>query len=298
MNSARMTVAAVAVMLSAAGCDEGIGYEYPTPPTPEPLPEGYVWTELPDMPEELPQNNVMITHYSTFNRKYSRSYSMMYDTKEKVSYWVAYPLHSIYIGNSGRQDSWAYDPSPKITQNQQMPLQSGYGWGRYDRGHQLPSADRTITVAANDQTFYFTNMTPQNSTLNQGEWASLEAWVRTKAAESRLGGRYDTLYVVTGCAISTAESPEIERRDKNGVTGAIPKGYYKVLLRTRSGKPRIPDEKDAECIGFWMENKAPSGGWKAHVKTVAEIEEITNISFFPVVSSTVKSRYNPAQWGL
>jgi endonuclease G len=221
---------------------------------------------------------------------------MLYDTEEKVSYWVAYPLHSVYLGSSGRTNVWAYDPL--FTQSEQMPLHSAYGWGGYARGHQLPSADRQATAEANEQTFYFTNITPQDYDLNGGQWASLEGWVRKKAAESHLGGRSDTLYVVTGCALTTPDDSQIQRREKNGVRGAIPKAYYKVLLRTRSGKAAVPWGADAECIGFWVENHTPSDGYVDWAMSVAEIEALTGHTFFPKIDPSVKQTYNASAWAL
>ena len=62
----------------------------------------------------------------------------------------------------------------------------------YSRGHQIPSADRTATDELNSQTFYASNITPQNGDFNGGIWASLEGKIRENMCQ-------DTLYVVTGC---------------------------------------------------------------------------------------------------
>jgi endonuclease G len=285
----------LAMLAMIIGCDKGNGFQYPTPPEPEPLPTGYVWSELPEIYTSA--NTAVETHFARIGGVNRRNYTMLYDTSEKVSYWVAYPLHSVYLGNSGRTDAWAYDPS--FAESEQMPIAfGGYGVRGYDRGHQLPSADRQATIEANEQTFYATNMTPQNSDLNQGEWASLEGWVRKRAAESHTGGRSDTLYVVTGCVLTTAEEPSVEHLSKNGVEGAIPKAYYKVLVRTRSGKATVPWNTDAECIGFWVENRAPSDGYASWAVSVAEVEARTGHTFFPKIAPSVKQTYNAATWAL
>lgn len=98
-----------------------------------------------------------------------RNYSMLYDTQYKVAYWVAYPLSNDYLGSQDRTDKWAYDPA--FLSNLQANLESGYPNNaslQIDRGHQLPSGDRTYNRAENESTFYYTNMTPQNRSLNQG----------------------------------------------------------------------------------------------------------------------------------
>lgn len=57
------------------------------------------------------------------------------------------------------------------------------------------------------QTFYFSNMTPQNYSLNQNPWAALEKMARDNWMCS------DTLYVVTGAYWnpgSTFATPDID----------------------------------------------------------------------------------------
>ncbi|MBK7308199.1 MAG: DNA/RNA non-specific endonuclease [Chitinophagaceae bacterium] len=48
----------------------------------------------------------------------------------------------------------------------------------FDRGHNCPSGDRTLTIPANSSTFLMTNPIPQAQTLNQGPWNDLEDFVR------------------------------------------------------------------------------------------------------------------------
>ena len=170
-----------------------------------------------------------------------------------------------------------------------------YGIRGYDRGHQIPSADRQATVEMNQQTFYPTNCTPQNAQLNQNLWANLEALVRTQICS-------DTVFVITGCAITTAEDKTVDWIWKNNVrVGAIPKAYWKVMLRTKNGRTgALPNDGTAKCIGFWMENRTPDTDKVSRdfVKSVTEIEKLTGFEFFTGISDDVKSRYNLDLWGL
>jgi endonuclease G len=295
----------VAVAVAVVGCDPPEEYPVPAPeptpvqpkpePQPDPDPTGNGWSELPEIITSATTS--VGTHFVTLGSVERRNYTLLYDTAERVALWVAYPLHSLYLGSVGRTDAWAYDPL--FGQNEQMPIVNGsYGVKGFDRGHQIPSADRQASYTANAQTFYATNMTPQNSTLNQGEWAKLEGWVRDRAADSKAGGRSDTLYVVTGCVLTTAESPTVERLTKSGVSGAVPKAYYKVLVRTRSGDATVPEGADAECIGFWVENRAPSDGFEAWAVSVATIEALSGQTFFPQIDPTLKQTFNTTDWAL
>jgi len=146
------------------------------------------------------ENSIFVTHYLPEPDKGNvRNYSILYDTLQKVSYWVAYPLHSTYLGESGRSDAWDYDLF--IGQHLQPRLHKGIPG--FDRGHQLPSADRTYSRTGNATTFYFTNITAQNASLNRGVWSTLENRVRKWVAQC------DTLYVVAGAMITQADDSEI-----------------------------------------------------------------------------------------
>ena len=183
------------------------------------------------------------------NLKTVRNYSLCFDKKLRVAHWVAYPLHASYIGSLDRSEAWA--PDPKIPQQYQPALWlGGYQNGNvYNRGHQIPSKDRTTVEEMNKQTFYASNMTPQRGQFNQNMWAALEAKVRSYVCP-------DTLYVVTGCYFANLDE---STKDKAGNVCPVPTNYFKVLLRTRDGATgkRIADCKASElkAIGFWVANE-------------------------------------------
>jgi endonuclease G len=240
----------------------------------------YGWTETPIMSSTLPSNLTYVTHMVPTNTKI-RNYAMLYDTTNKLAYWVAYPLHGYYIGSSGRTDAWGYDP--ELSQAFQARLSSGYGGGGYDRGHQIPSADRTRDKTTNSTTFYYSNMTPQNSTLNQGIWATLEndmrGWLST----------CDTLYVVTGASITTATDTNITYiKDNGGANVAVPKYYYKALARKKGN--------NYTTIAFRMDNVAPGSGksYNSFRITVRQLEQETGYTFFPSIPAAAKN--DNVQW--
>lgn len=166
----------------------------------------------------------VVTHTFSHNNKVKRNYTMLYDGNKKCALWVAYVMHATeYAHNSaGRSDAWAYDPA--ISQSWQF--NGGYAESTtYDRGHQMASNDRQTTEEANQQTFYYTNMTPQFGSLNRGQWQTLEGKVQSLAASTT--GR-DSLYVVTGPIFN---SPLRTTTDKSGATVGLPDGYYKCLMK-------------------------------------------------------------------
>lgn len=241
----------------------------------------YGWTETPLMSSTLPDNLVYITHEMP-EESSVRNYSMLFDKVNRVAYWVAYPLHSYYLGETSRTNYWRHDP--KIPTDYQPNLGSAFGIDGIDRGHHLPSADRTNTILANRTTFYFSNITAQNRTLNQNEWKYLEEKIRDVWT-----ARCDTLYVVTGAAITTPTDNTIEYvLDNSHKSVAKPKYYFKALAQLVDGV--------YYTLAFKMNNEAPTGGYNQYRLTVKELEDATGYTFFPSIPTNNKNVIVSARW--
>lgn len=250
------------------------------------------WIETPTIVEQA--NYEYVTHYTKLsNGKKVRNYSLCFDKSKKAALWVAYPLHDAYLGNILRTDLWDYDPV--ISDIVQPCIYKGFrstGGDRYDRGHQLPSADRLNTLEMNEQTFFFTNMTPQMSRLNQDMWAKLEGKVRDNRCS-------DTLYVVTGTHFANTSKKAL---DNNDIEIPVPTHYYKVFLRTKSGKTgkNVKDcsASELKAIGVWVEHKNYGNVYppKEVFMSVSAIEQKTGLCFFPEIPEEVKKDYNLSDW--
>lgn len=250
------------------------------------------WAEMPKVKKN--DGNLYVTHMTSAKGKMMRNYSMCYNPDVKAALWIAYPLHECYTRKAAdRTDAWGYDPL--IPAKYQVNMGRGMGNG-YDRGHQVASADRLASIDMNSQTFYFTNMTAQvGDGMNQDIWNTLENKVRNEYICR------DTLYVVTGCVMTTKEDRQVQWvNNRNGGKVAVPKAYFKVLLRTKSGRTgQVVDDSNATTIGFWYENRKYNYSTPrvSDVKSVAEIERLTGFSFFPQISDEIKERKDLERWG-
>lgn len=236
-----------------------------------PVPSGNVpeWMELPVVSDGLEYHN----NFFPMNGKSYRNYSYGWDSKSLVAHWVAYPLCALYLGSQKRTDEWNYDPN--VAQNRQPVLFRGFGGGGYDRGHQLPSADRTCCREANEQTFYFTNMTPQRGVnFNQKIWASFETRVRDWSRTA------DTLYVVTGCVV---EGSTLTASDNEGKSVTVPTGYFKALLWYSKSSTVTAQNAGYRAAAFYLEHKdySQTGIDKSMSMSVDELEELVGMDFFP-----------------
>lgn len=214
-----------------------------------------------------------------------RNYSLYYDTQYKLAYWVAYPLNNYYIGDHKRTNKWQFDPA--INRQYQPNLSSSWVGENWDRGHQIPSADRTKDSILNVSTFYYSNMTAQHTFLNTRVWAKLEDKVRAWATASDC----DTMYVVTGAMITTQSDPTIEYvADKFGSKSAKPKYFYKVLAKRKNDT--------YTTIGFRFDNKeySISTNYMNYTKTVKELEDETGFTFFPSLNGNIKDKIDVNKW--
>ncbi len=259
------------------------------------------WAELPDYMEG--ENTVTVTHYAELAAdKLARNFTLCYDTEKCYANWIAYPLHNCYMnGSYNRSDAWDYDPL--IPTNQQANLRpgsySGYGWVR---GHQVMSNHRYVPYSEelNAQTFYSTNIMPQDYDFNGGNWLDMEERCTAIAK-----GMADTLYCVTG-----AHGVQGYTTDKAGKRVAIPEYCFKVLLRSKSGKSNkaiseFTSSDELMAIGYW----APNDGEKANAQSVAywtcsvaEVEARTGYRFFTMlpedIADEVKAQHAPSAWGI
>lgn len=252
-----------------------------------PTPELGHWLELPGTVEQ--PNCRYVTHYVTVSGKNVRNYTLFFDTSERIAYWVAYPHCKMYLGSVGRTNDFQIDPSFPASEQMTSTIKG------YDRGHQIPSGDRTATEEMNIQTFYYTNMTPQLANFNQKIWVDLETKVRTWV------NACDTLYVVTGAVLKTVGGNETVKyvEDKSGNRIAVPNYYFKVLmqLRLNGGNPVY------KAIAFWFKHQANSGSVSAaDASSVYDVERKTGIDFFANlpedIQAQVEAQFAPREWGL
>ena len=239
------------------------GYGFKTAP--------YKWLELPETIEgdELE----FFAHYMPLGGATVRNYSFDWDYDNLVAPWVAYRLCSGNIGSGGRSDQWGLDPLlPDKKQPVLFKAYSNFG----SRGHQIPSADR-LNRDANIQTFYFTNMTPQDYDFNGGIWAVLEGKVRDWARKTGAATGTDTLYVVTGCYIGNSTRKAF---DNNGKAVAVPEGYFKALLRYKNSES--VGHKGFMACAFYFENENKYGSkiTKELSMSVADLEKKLGYKLF------------------
>ena len=202
-------------------------------------------------------------------------YAMSYSRDNGGPNWVSWHLDTSWLGTAPRQDDFRADTTlPTGWYRVQATDFSGSG---FDRGHMCPSADRTVTIAANSSTFLMTNMIPQLPANNQGVWANLESYSRTLVSQG------NELYIISG-------GHGLQYFIANGHV-AVPAQTWKVIIVLPVGSNDVSRvTTSTRTIAVVMPNSGTIGtDWRAYRVSVDQVEAITGFDFFSNVSSGIQA---------
>ena len=186
----------------------------------------------------------------TLNHKaYTTYYSKSKHYPVKVEWWVTRAKLTCAV-KAKRGDKFIADPKLPAETN----LQSDYTGQGFDRGHNFPAADAACDQVANDESFYFSNMTAQYPSLNRGDWKTLEMLSRELAAKD------DSVKIWCG---STGVAKKIG-------TTAVPTQCWKVVYV----------KKTKEYMAFIFDNNTTKAdGINNNKVSVADVEKLTGFKF-------------------
>lgn len=192
-------------------------------------------------------------------------YSLSYIEEHEQAEWVYYKLTSEMInGTCERTDNFRADPDVSTF----SAGNSDYYKTGYDRGHLAPAADMKISEKAMSESFYMSNMSPQNPSFNRGGWKSLESLVRSWVLTE------GEMYVVTGAIFSNI----LERIGPSNVT--VPGYYYKIIY----------SKENNNMIGLIMPNEKTTNDLNYYVQSVDSIESLTGIDFFYQIDDETENK--------
>ena len=196
-------------------------------------------------------------------------YTVSYSSELRNPYWVAYELTSDEVkGKEKRTDKFVPDPMVNGTQASNADYRRS-GW---DKGHLAPAADMKWSRQVVEESFYMSNISPQDKKLNRGVWKSIETLTRDNAM------RYGKVLVVTGPVFNA----EKERRTIGKNEVVIPDAFYKVLL---------VEDKGLRGVGFYCENVEGNVNQVGlYARSIDEIEGITGIDFFYTLPDDIEEK--------
>jgi endonuclease G len=186
-------------------------------------------------------------------------YSVSYIESKKQAEWVYYSLTAnMLVGSAKRSNNFQTDF---------LVSNKDYYKSGYDKGHLLPAADMKFSQIAMNETFLFSNISPQGPSFNRGIWKVLEEKVRLWA------NALDSIEVVCGGVLNEF----IDTIGTNHIP--VPKLFYKVVYAS----------KTEQMIAFVLPNEKAIQSLENFVVSVDSVEQLTGIDFFPQLPDSIEN---------
>jgi endonuclease G len=252
------------------------------------LGDGALRVELPTLPEALVPK-ASINQKATSDPRYLlpyHHYSVAMNKERRLAFFTAVNID----GNTSRRlkrepDRWSFDPRIPHEEQTGEPV---YEHNKLDRGHLVRRLDPAwgdspeIVKIANDDTFHFTNCTPQHKDFNENKqsWAGLEDYILENA---------DNL----DFKVNVFSGPVLADDDEDYRGVKLPKQFWKVVTMVKTNGQlsatgyvisqqaliEQPIDEKLEVAGDFQ-----FGGFRTFQVPVAQVEQLTGLSFGPLSS--------------
>lgn len=261
-----------------------------------------------EMPH-LDRASFFAAHWVDVDNRHIMNLAIEWNSSIRHANWTSFSWDSLTSQTgTDRSNTWGWDPIvPKDLGEVKEVDHKNDG---FDKGHLIASADRRYSKDANEQTFYYTNISPQFSSFNQNFWARLEAKLQEWGALTQ-NGTFDTIYVAKGgdthlplidfTGSRAGSDKKIPTTDSKGFSVGgmlVPSYYFAALLALKDGK--------YNAIAFYVPHsedlvKSPSkNDFLKYVVTVDYLEATTGIDFFcnlpDDIETDVESKVDIETW--
>jgi endonuclease G, mitochondrial len=212
-----------------------------------------------------------------------QQYTLSYSKDRGTPNWVSWYVSKDWLGSVPRQDDFRADQT--LPTGWYIVLPSSYTNSGFDRGHNIPSADRTKTVNDNSSTFLMTNMIPQAPNHNRQTWANLEDYTRDLVQAGM------EVYVVMGSYGSggTGSNGVKQSIDQERVT--VPSMIWKVLVILPEGVndlSRINSTTRVIAVNSPNINSI-SSDWGIYRTSVDNIEQATGYDLLSAIPDQIEN---------
>jgi endonuclease G len=205
-------------------------------------------------------------------------YVVSYNPTKLAPNWASWELEAARLGGTPRhRGHFLTDAS--LPAGWYRVTHADYTDSGYDRGHLVPSDDRTHDRSDNDATFYLTNIAPQTHALNGGPWAALEERCR-----HLVQGEHKGLYIAAGPLFAAKPSTL-------GPGIAVPRAFWKIVVVLGDGQGPADVRPETRVIAVVMPNVESVAGepWTGYRTTVSEVERQSGYRFFDQIPEPVRA---------
>ncbi|MEO1590944.1 MAG: DNA/RNA non-specific endonuclease [Cyanobacteria bacterium J06632_22] len=201
-------------------------------------------------------------------------YALAYSAEQGRLLWAGWHVNFDWLGRTGRQDDFRPDGTLPKGVYQVTPRD----YSGYDRGHMVPSGDRTANPGVNSETFLMTNIFPQTAANNRGPWREFENYGRDLIYQQ---GK--SLYVLGGI---------YGQRDSladGKIT--VPSRTWKVMLIFDTPNPTAANvTPQTEIIAVDMPNsRRIDDQWQTYLTSIDRIELATGYDLLSDVPEEIQA---------
>lgn len=202
-------------------------------------------------------------------------YTLAYSKSRNVLMWASWRVDQRWLGSVDRQDN--FRPDGGLPKGFYQATPGDYRRSGYDRGHMVPSGDRTATERDNSLTFLMSNIFPQTSETNRGPWSELEQYGRelTRSQDK-------SVYVMAGIYGDKGKVGS-----KAGKV-TVPSRIWKVIVVLDDAQDDI--NRRTEVIAVDMPNSDRiEADWQAYRTTIDRIEIATGYDLLSEIPEDIQS---------
>nr|XP_022304723.1 nuclease EXOG, mitochondrial-like [Crassostrea virginica] len=201
---------------------------------------------------------------------------LSYDRSKRTPVWVAERITQDQTQGSANRKYSKFIPDPGIP-SLFTAENSDYVHSGWSKGHMAPAGNNKFDQRAMDETFYLTNIVPQDMDNNAGFWNRLESYCRD------LTQRFDSVQILSGpLTLPTQTDPQGQKLVVYPVIGpnevAVPTHLYKIILVESNGTP--------SAIGCFIVPNKPiknKNSLKEFQVSLEEVQKRTGVEFFPML---------------
>ena len=199
-------------------------------------------------------------------------YTASYNHTTLCPDWVAWELTAEEAdGQNDGQYSFSRDPGvawPKASRED-------YSRSGYDKGHMAPRADMRWSCQALEESYYFTNICPQDHEMNSQAWRKIEELTR------RLAKRYGQVWIVCGPIFDTLDTQKIGNV-------SVPQAFFKALA--------VSTADGYSTVGFLVDNNPQSFSPRHYAVSVDSVEAAIGRNLFPSLPEEAENDFDWKVW--
>ncbi len=198
-------------------------------------------------------------------------YVLSYSKSRNVLNWASWRVDDRWLGSVDRQDD--FRPDGGLPKGFYQVTPGDYRRSGYDRGHMVPSGDRTLTPPDNSLTFLMTNIFPQASDNNRGPWRELEQYGRDLVQQE---GK--ALYVIAGIYGNKGKVGKV----------TVPGRVWKVIVVLNDVENDIAQRTEVIAVDMPNSDRIEAD-WQNYRTTVDRIEIATGYDLLSEVPENIQA---------